>query len=106
MASDPELPRFAGPSCHWQKAGQSRIDLPRKAARSSAASQHLLEEVLHFVCELRGPITISGRYLARLAMTGQQNVRLTRSVLTGPGSRLRLAGTTLIYRDKFSSSKF
>src|ERR1700758_5785418 len=54
MASDPELPRFAGPSCHWQKAGQSRIDLPRKAARSSAASQHLLEEVLHFVCELRG----------------------------------------------------
>src|ERR1700757_5386769 len=61
MASDPELPRFAGPSCHWQKAGQSRIDLPRKAARSSAASQHLLEEVLHFVCELRGPITTGSR---------------------------------------------
>ena len=39
-------------------------------------------------------------------MTGQQNVRLTRSVLMGPSSRLRLAGTTLIYRDKFSSSKF
>jgi hypothetical protein len=54
MAGDPELPRFAGSSCYWQKAGQSRIDLQGKAADSSAPWQHLQLEVLHFVCELRG----------------------------------------------------
>src|SRR5512143_829973 len=57
MASDPELPRFAGPRCRWPKGGQSRIDRQGIAARNSAPWQHLLKEVLHFVCELRGPIT-------------------------------------------------
>src|ERR1700740_1000333 len=84
MASDPELPRFAGPSCHWQKAGQSRIDLPRKAARSSAASQHLLEEVLHFFCELRGPIT-TGRRVWRA--DGVSSLRKEAAVAMGPCSR-------------------
>src|ERR1700755_2510660 len=56
MASDPELQRSAGPSCHWPKAWQSRIDLQGKAVRNSAPWQHLQQEVLHFVCELRGPI--------------------------------------------------
>jgi hypothetical protein len=61
MASDPELPRFARPSCHWQKAGQSRIDRPRKVDRSSAPWQHLQRKVLHFVCELGGPIATGAR---------------------------------------------
>src|SRR5690349_11611308 len=62
MASDPELPRFAVSSCHWPKGGQSRIDRPGKADCNSAPWQHLPEEVLHFVCELRGPITTGSRF--------------------------------------------
>src|ERR1700746_1270879 len=91
MASDPELPRFAGPSCHWQKARQSRIDLPRKAARSSAASQHLLEEVLHFVCELRGPITTGPNFFRGLVIL---SCPTTLAVEYGSWLALRLAGTT------------
>src|SRR5262249_11169887 len=64
MASDPELPRFAGPSYHWPKGGQSRIGRPERAACKSAPWQHLRLEVLHFVCELRGSIT-QGRCWAR-----------------------------------------
>src|SRR6516162_388115 len=52
MASDPELPRFAGPSRHWPKVWQTRIGLQERAARKSAPWQHLQLEV-HFVCKLR-----------------------------------------------------
>src|SRR5581483_10578388 len=56
MARDPKLKRFAGPNARLFEARQSCIGLPVKAGRSSAPWQHPLKEVLHFVCELRGPI--------------------------------------------------
>src|SRR3954469_24839239 len=62
MAADPKLPRFARPSCHWPKGGQSRIDRQGRAVCKSAPWQHLQMEVLHFVCELRGPITTGHGY--------------------------------------------
>src|SRR6516165_10255540 len=46
MASDPELPRFAGPSRHWPKVWQTRIGLQERAARKSAPWQHFQLEVL------------------------------------------------------------
>jgi hypothetical protein len=65
MAADPKLPRFARPSCHWLKGGQSRIDRQGRAVCKSAPWQHLQMEVLHFVCELRGPIAPAG-HLAKI----------------------------------------
>jgi hypothetical protein len=57
MARDPKLPQFAGPIAQLLEAGQSGIDLPVTAVRTCAPWQHPFKEVLHFVCELRGPIT-------------------------------------------------
>src|SRR5262245_5015618 len=56
MASDPELQRFAGSFVHRLEDGQSRIGRPMTAARTCVPWQHLSKKVLHFVCELRGPI--------------------------------------------------
>jgi hypothetical protein len=76
MASDPELPRFAGPNCHWQKAGQSHVDLPGKAADNSAPWQHLQPKVLHFVCELGASI------IARITVDPKSPNQVTSEQLT------------------------
>ena len=76
MARDPELPRFAGSIAHRLEAGQSRIGLPKKAARTAAPWQHPLNKVLHFVCELRGPIRpIADRGSHRLCGYGSPPAR-------------------------------
>src|SRR5262245_5498631 len=79
MASDPELQRFAGSFVRRLEGGQSRIGRPMTTARTCAPSQHLSKKVLHFVCELRGPIATElsiSRRLHYIAMTRRMGPRL------------------------------
>src|SRR3954454_6250067 len=92
MAADPKLPRFARPSRHWPKGGQSRIDRQGRAVCKSAPWQHLQMEVLHFVCELRGPI-VTGLGFAK-TRSCRLALRLLPGVM-GPGLRRDDSGERL-----------
>ena len=75
MASDPDLPRFAGPIPRLGADGQSRTAPPPPIAYTFFPSQHLLYQhrVLHLVCEFRavvvdwyGALDNESRYLSTL----------------------------------------
>src|SRR6266581_9398251 len=53
MARDPELPRFCGLFSRLGYTGQSCNVVPTKAVHIFVPSQHLIQKVLHFVCEFR-----------------------------------------------------
>src|SRR5439155_21047960 len=53
MARDPWLPRFCGLFSRLGYSGQSCNVVPTKAVHIFVPSQHLIQKVLHFVCEFR-----------------------------------------------------
>src|SRR5437763_570794 len=53
MARDPYLPRFCGLFSRLGYTGQSCNVVPTKAVHIFVPSQHLIQKVLHFVCEFR-----------------------------------------------------
>src|SRR6266581_6366121 len=57
MARDPELPRFCGLFSRLGYTGQSCNVVPTKAVHIFVPSQHLIQKVLHFVCEFRASRT-------------------------------------------------
>jgi hypothetical protein len=53
MARDPELLRFGGLFARPRDTGQSHTGLPTTDVRIVVPLQHLIQKVLHFVCEFR-----------------------------------------------------
>src|SRR5439155_14777334 len=53
MARDSSLPRFCGLFSRLGYTGQSCNVVPTKAVHIFVPSQHLIQKVLHFVCEFR-----------------------------------------------------